>query len=370
MSDLTLLTPTALGAIEMPNRVVMAPLTRNRAIDRVPGDLQVEYYRQRAGAGLVITEATSVSPQGVGYEATPGIWSDEQVAGWRRVTDAVHEQGGRIVCQLWHVGRVSHESFFTDDDGPVAPSPVNAGAQTFVDGAMVATADPRALTVEEIPGVVDQFRHATRQARAAGFDGVEVHGANGYLLEQFLASGSNERDDHYGGSPDNRARFLAEVVDAVVEGWSADRVGLRLSLGNGTFGATEDEPLPVLRAVAEAIASHGLAYVHVIEAFARTPEGTRYEDDERTALLRAHAGAPVIVNGGFDRAHGEAALTEGRATAVVYGKPFISNPDLVERFRVGAELASWDEATFYGGDAEGYTDYPTLAEQGARSDAA
>jgi N-ethylmaleimide reductase len=363
MADLQLLTPTELGALELPNRVVMAPLTRNRAGEgRVPTDLHVEYYRQRASAGLVVTEATVVSPQAVGYDRTPGIWNDEQVAAWKRVTDAVHEDGGRIVLQLWHTGRVSHTAFH-DGEPPVSSTDQQAEAQVFADGGMVEASKPRRLRTDELPGIVEDFAAATRNAREAGFDGVEVHAGNGYLLEQFLAAGVNDRDDEYGGSPQARAKFPLEVVQAVVDAWSADRVGLRLSLGNGTFDAADDDPIPTLREVADGVAPLGLAYVHLIEEFSRSAEGTEsFEEDPRTTLLREQANAPVLVNGGYDRATGESAIQNGRATAVVYGKPFISNPDLVERFQRDAELNEWDESTFYGGGAEGYTDYPTLDE--------
>jgi len=365
VSDLQLLTQTELGAIPLANRVVMAPLTRNRTPDRVPSDAQVEYYRQRAGAGLIISEATVVSPQGIGYDATPGIWNDEQVAGWRRVTDAVHEAGGRMVLQLWHVGRVSHVDLH-DGEAPVSSTDRNAGGRVFVGGEFAETSDPRRLRDDELPGIVDDFAAATRRARDAGFDGVEVHAANGYLLEQFLASGSNDREGPYGGSVEGRVRFPLEVTRAVVDAWSADRVGIRLSLGNGSSGASEPEPLPVLGALADGLAPLGLAYVHLIEQFSRSPQGVdAYDDDPRGELLRERAGAPLLVNGGYDHATGEAALGAGRAAAVVYGKPFISNPDLVERFRAGAELAPWDKDTFYGGGAQGYTDQPTLGGEAA-----
>ena len=365
MADLQLLTPTELGAIELRNRVVMAPLTRNRTPDRVPTDLQVEYYRQRADAGMIVTEATVVAPDAVGYDATPGIWSDDQVEAWKRVTDAVHDEGGRIVVQLWHTGRVSHELFF-DGDAPVSSSAKQADAQVFAGGEMREPSPPRALEVDELPGIVEDFARAARNARRAGFDGVEVHAANGYLLEQFLAAGVNDRDDEYGGSPAARARFPLEVIEAVVDAWDAERVGVRLSLGNGTFGAADDDPLPTLAALADGLAPHGLAYVHLVEEFVRDAEGIEeFDEDPRTTLLRERANAPVLVNGGYDRATGEAALEDGRASAVVFGKPFISNPDLVTRFERDAELNDWDESTFYGGGAEGYTDYPTLEAQDA-----
>ena len=363
MADLQLLTPTELGAIELRNRVVMAPLTRNRTPERVPTDLQVEYYRQRAGAGLIVTEATVVSPTAVGYDATPGIWSDEQVEAWKRVTDAVHDEGGKIVVQLWHTGRVSHELFF-DGDAPVSSTDRAAeNAQVFAGGEMRAPSTPRRLETDELPGIAEDFARATRNARRAGFDGVEVHAANGYLLEQFLAAGVNDRDDQYGGSPEARAAFPLEVVRAVVDAWDAEHVGVRLSLGNDTFGAVDDDPLPTLAAFADGIAPLRLAYVHLVEEFVRDAEGVEaFDEDERTTLLRDRANAPVLVNGGYDVETGESAIDNGRATAVVYGKPFISNPDLVTRFAQGADLNEWDESTFYGGGAEGYTDYPTLEQ--------
>ena len=352
MADLQLLTPTELGAIELRNRVVMAPLTRNRTPERVPTDLQVEYYRQRAGAGMIVTEATVVAPDAVGYDATPGVWSDEQVAAWKQVTDAVHAEGGKIVVQLWHTGRVSHELFF-DGEPPVSSSAKQAEAQVFAGGEMREPSTPRALRADELPGIVEDFARATRNARAAGFDGVEVHAANGYLLEQFLAAGVNDRD-----------RFPLEVISAVVDAWDAAHVGVRLSLGNGTFGATDEDPLPTLTEVADGIAPLGLAYVHFIEEFVRSADGVeQFDEDPRTTLLRERANAPVLVNGGYDRETGEAAIGNGRATAVVYGKPFIANPDLVARFDQGADLNDWDESTFYGGGAEGYTDYPSLGER-------
>lgn len=360
MSDLQLLTPTELGAIELRNRVVMAPLTRNRAAGRVPGDLQVEYYRQRAGAGLVITEATVVSSQGVGYVDTPGLHTAEQVAGWRRVTEAVHAEGGRIVVQLWHVGRVSHERFH-DGRPPVSSTDRPADARVFVDGEFTPASTPRRLDADELPGIVQDYADATRLARDAGFDGVEVHAANGYLLEQFLAAGVNDRTDDYGGSPEARTRFPMEVVRAVVDAWSADRTGIRLSLGNGTFGAQDADPLPTLRVLADQLAPFGLAYTHLIEQFVRNPKGVEaYDLDPRATLLRDVVGAPVMVNGGYDRGTGEAALAAGTADVVAYGKPWISNPDLVERFRRDAPVAPWDADSFYGGDEHGYVDYPTL----------
>lgn len=333
----------------------MAPLTRNRAAaGRVPSPLAAEYYAQRAGFGLLITEATVVSGQGVGYIDTPGLYSDAQVAGWRAVTDAVHAAGGRIVAQLWHVGRVSHTDFH-DGNPPVAPTTANANSQSFTADGFVDTSDPRALETEEIPGIAADFAAATRRARAAGFDGVEVHGANGYLLEQFLAGDVNTREDRYGG-PDvaDRSRFLLEVPDAVAAQWSADRVGLRLSLGNGTADATDPDPAGVLAHVARELEARGLAYVHLVEGL---------PDQAQVTAIR-HGGwtGPVILNGGYDLERGAATVEDGTADAIAYGRLAIANPDLVTRFQSGAALNEPDQATFYGGGAEGYTDYPTLAD--------
>lgn len=366
MSDLTLLTPTTLGSIELPNRVVMAPLTRDRADDhRAVGELQVEYYTQRAAAGLIISEATHIAPTAVGnYGNTPGIWSQGQVAGWRSVTDAVHAAGGRMICQLWHCGRVSHVDVQPGGAAPLSSTDRPTGLEVRVPGhdGKVPTSTPRRLRADELPGLVEQYVTATRNARSAGFDGVEVHAANGYLLEQFLAADVNDRDDAYGGSPENRARLLLEVLDAVIAEWEPGRVGLRLSLGNGTFNATDPDPEPVLRIVAEHLSGRGFAYVHLIEQFVRDAAGAEaYEDDPRTELLRELAGTPMMVNGGYDRATGESALRLGHADVVAYGKPYIPNPDLVERFAAGAALAAWSPETFYGGGREGYTDFPTMA---------
>ncbi|WP_108665289.1 alkene reductase [Euzebya rosea] len=348
-----LLKPLSLGAINAANRVVMAPLTRNRAGEgRVPTDLHVEYYRQRAGFGAIVTEATVVSPQGVGYIDTPGLYTDEQVSAWRRVTDAVHDAGGTIIVQLWHVGRVSHTDFH-DGRAPVAPTGANAEAMTFTTDGFVPTSDPRALRTDEIAGIVDDFAAAARRADEAGFDGVEIHGANGYLIEQFLASGVNDRTDRYGGgSITDRARFALQVVDAVSEVVGTSRTGIRLSLGNGTSNAVEPDPAPTLSYLGGQLAERGIAFVHVVEGL---------PDHVQVAALRDGGwDGPVVLNGGYDLERGVATVEAGTADAIAYGRLAIANPDLPTRFERGAELNAPDSDTFYGGGAEGYTDYPFL----------
>ena len=357
MTTSPLLRPVTVGSLSLPNRVVMAPLTRNRAGQaRVPTAMNAEYYRQRAGAGLIVSEATAVSPQGVGYIDTPGLWSDDQVRGWTAVTEAVHAGGGRIVAQLWHVGRISHTSFH-DGRPPVSATDRWAEAMTFTEKGFEPTSAPRRLATDELPGVVADYAAATGRARDAGFDGVEVHAANGYLLEQFLASAVNDRTDGYGGSVEGRSRLLLEVVDATVAAWgSPDRVGVRLSLGNGTAGAEDEDPATVLRHLGEQLQARDLAYVHYVEA--RDAAGARRTD--LTEALRRGWHGPFVLAGGFDRAEAEEAVARGRGDAVAFGRSFLANPDLPERFRVGAELNVADKATFYGGGAAGYTDYPFL----------
>jgi N-ethylmaleimide reductase len=357
-----LFSSTSFGGLALGNRVVMAPMTRSRAGEgNVPHDLNAEYYRQRAGAGLIITEASQVTPQGVGYIDTPGIHTDAQVEGWKLVTDAVHQAGGQIVLQLWHVGRVSHP-YFHGGALPVAPSAIAPeDTQVFTPDGMQPAPTPRALKTEEIAGVVDAFVMGTRMARQAGFDGVEVHGANGYLLEQFLFSGSNTRDDAYGGSLENRARLLLEVVDAVSSAWSPDRVGVRLSPRAVFNGARDDNREETATYVAQHLSPRGLAYLHVID-----PIGGGMADasvGERIApLVREHYTGNLILNGGYDKASAQQALDEGLADAVAFGVPYIANPDLVERMKRDAPLAQPNPETFYGGGAEGYTDYPTLEQ--------
>lgn len=364
----TLFEPVQAGDLKLPNRVVMAPLTRNRAPGAQPNALMARYYAQRAGAGLQITEATPVSHQGQGYADVPGLYSDAQATGWRQVTDAVHAQGGRLVVQLWHVGRISHVSLQPGGGAPVAPSAIAAQAKTYVIedgvGRFVPVSTPRALDITELPGLVDDYRRAARAARGpAGFDGVEVHAANGYLLDQFLKRGANQRTDAYGGSIENRARLLLEVMQAVVAEVGGGRTGIRLAPVTTSNGIHDPEPQPLFEHVVRALAPLGLAYLHVVEGATggtREVEGRPFDYE---ALRRAYRDAggrgAWMVNNGYDAALAGQVLSHG-ADLVAFGRPFIANPDLVERLRRGAPLNPPDVATFYGGGEKGYTDYPTL----------
>jgi N-ethylmaleimide reductase len=342
-----------LGDLTLKNRIVMAPMTRSRAVDgNVPNPLAVTYYAQRASAGLIVTEATQVSPQGVGYIRTPGIHSDAQVAGWRTVTDAVHAAGGKIFAQLWHVGRISHPDFH-GGALPVAPSAVAASGTVFTGAGPKPMVTPRALTLAELPGIVAQFRAGAENAKRAGFDGVEIHGANGYLLDQFTRDGTNQRTDAYGGSVENRVRLPLEVVDAVVGVWGPARVGYRVS-PNGAFNAMSDsDPQRTFAHLAGELDRRGIGYLHAVDPLA--------DGDKRLSpLLRRIFSGAYIVNGGFDLAAANAALSHG-ADLVAFGVPFLANPDLPERLRRGAALNAPDQATFYAGEERGYVDYPGLA---------
>ncbi|MBB4063432.1 alkene reductase [Gellertiella hungarica] len=368
--------PAQIGAIPVKNRIAMAPLTRNRSPHAVPNDLNVEYYRQRAGAGLIITEATPVSHQGQGYADVPGLYLPESLAGWKKVTDAVHEAGGRIVVQMWHVGRISHTSLQPDGGQPVAPSAITAKSKTFIydesgAGQFVPTSEPRALELSEIPGIVEDYRKAARAAIDAGFDGVEVHAANGYLIDQFLRNGTNKRTDAYGGSIENRTRFLKEVLDAVTAEIGAERTGIRISPVTPANDASDSDPQPLFTRVVEILAGYDLAYVHVIEgatggdrAFS---QGAKAFDWAalRAAYQKAGGKAAWMVNNGYDKALAEKVVDNGEADLVAFGRPFIANPDLVERLKSGAPLNKPDQATFYGGGATGYTDYPVMENENA-----
>ncbi|MGF1563317.1 MAG: alkene reductase [Geminicoccaceae bacterium] len=359
-----LFTPVRLGSLEVPHRVLMAPLTRNRAhSDGTPHELAVTYYRQRASAGLIITEATQISAMGKGYIDTPGIHNDAQGAAWKQVTDAVHEAGGRILVQLWHVGRISHVSLLPDGELPVAPSAIRAEAQTYGPEGFVDCSMPRALASDEIPALIDEYRHATRLAMAAGFDGVEVHSANGYLLDQFLHANANQRTDAYGGSAENRARLTIEVTRAVAEIIGADKVGVRLS-PTGRFNDMDPSgEEPTFAAAVDGLNDLGLAYLHVVEQF----PGAKVSDVDIAVLDRLHdrwRGA-YIANGDFDTARANDWIGRKRADAIAFGRTFLANPDLPERLRQGAPLNEPDHATFYGGDHRGYTDYPFLEEVAA-----
>lgn len=353
-----LFTPIKLGRNELRNRIVMAPLTRNRAGEgNVPQALNIKYYEQRASAGLIITEATPISEMGHGYPATPGIHSDAQVAGWKQVVDAVHAKGGKIFLQLWQVGRISHPSLLPGNALPVAPSAIKPAGQAITYTGLQDFVTPRALATEEIPGLIDDFRKAAENALAAGFDGVEVHGANGYLLDQFLRDSTNKRTDQYGGSIANRTRLLLEVVSAVSKVWGSDRVGVRISPINPFNDIRDSHPQALFNHVADALGPFGLAYLHVIEVGIAGEALQGFDFDE---LRRAYRGN-YMANGGYDKARGNAAIASGHADCVAYGVPFIANPDLVERFRIDAPLNPADQSTFYGGTDKGYTDYPAIA---------
>ncbi len=355
-----LFTPLQVGPYLLRTRIVMAPLTRSRANrGNVPHELNALYYAQRASAGLIVSEATQVVPEGQGYISTPGVYSDDQVQGWRQVTDAVHAAGGRIFLQLWHVGRVSNVEFQPNGVAPVAPSAIAAKGQTYTASGFVDLSMPRALTLEEIPGVIAGYRTGAANAMAAGFDGVEVHGANGYLIDQFLRDRSNHRTDAYGGTITNRMRFLLEVLDAVIDEVGADRVGLRISPENTANDIADSDPQTLFNAVASAISGKGLAYLHVIEGDMRAAPDTPRSNFDYAAIHKAFGGL-YIANLNFDKARANAAIAEGRVDMVAFGKLFIANPDLVTRFLLDAPLNKADAKTFYGGDQQGYTDYPVL----------
>jgi N-ethylmaleimide reductase len=358
----TLFDPIQVGAVEAPNRIFMAPLTRNRATPGTdaPHALNAEYYAQRATSGLLISEATQISPTAKGYAWTPGIYSPEQIEGWRLVTDAVHRAGGRIALQLWHVGRVSHTSLQPGGVAPVAPSVIRAETQTFIENppGFVDVSVPRALAADEIAGIVEDYAAATRNARAAGFDAVEIHAANGYLIQQFLSDAANKRTDRYGGSIENRARLLMEVVEAVTGAWEPARVGIRLSPWTGFASCRDSDPLATFGHVLDQLAPKGLAFLHMVEG----ETGGERAPDAEVAALKARWPGVYVANNGYDGALAARRIEAGLADAVAFGRPFIANPDLVARLRLGAPLNTPDQATFYGGDAAGYTDYPVLAQ--------
>jgi 2,4-dienoyl-CoA reductase-like NADH-dependent reductase (Old Yellow Enzyme family) len=366
----TLFDPLKLGALALPNRIIMAPLTRSRATPdgRVPTQLQADYYRQRASAGLIISEATSVSPMGVGYAATPGIWSDEQTEGWKAVTKAVHAAGGRMVLQLWHVGRIS-APLFLNGALPEAPSAVRPKGHVSLVRPEQEFVTPRALEISEIPGIIAAYKRGAENAMKAGFDGVHIHGANGYLLDQFLQDSTNQRTDQYGGSIENRARLMLEVTDACMGVWGADRVGMHLAPRMDSHDMGDSNRLGTFSHVARELGKRKIGWIAAREAL--IDENTKLVDSQGRPkevankesigpILKRIFGGPFIANEGFDQASAERALAEGRADAVAFGKLFIANPDLVERFARHAPLNPWNPATFYAGGAEGYTDYPSL----------
>ncbi|MDQ9171685.1 alkene reductase [Oxalobacteraceae bacterium R-40] len=351
--------PFKLGTLQLKNRIVMAPLTRSRADEgNVPSSMAPDYYSMRSDAGLIITEATQASAGGQGYVATPGIHSEQQIQGWKKVTDAVHRKGGLIFMQLWHVGRISHPDF-RNGETPVAPSAIAPrGVQTYTSKGFQAIPTPRALETREISAIVEEFRQGAMNAKAAGFDGVEVHGANGYLLDQFLEDGTNQRTDEYGGSIENRARLLLQVVSAVSEVWGSDRVGVRLSPGGSFNDMCDSNPQETFAYAVGELAKMNLAYLHLIEP--APSQGEHPLPDLSAKFFRPLFSGPIIVAGGYTLERANAAVEQGLADLVAFGQLFIANPDLVERFRRGAEFNPPDRDTFYGGGAKGYIDYPTL----------
>ena len=365
----SLFTPIQVGDINLANRIVMAPLTRNRAPDATPTPLMIEYYTQRATAGLIISEATAISQQGQGYSDVPGLYGSEQLDGWKKITDSVHQAGGKMIVQLWHVGRISHTDLQPDNGAPVAPSAITAKAKTVLikDGVptFVDTSEPRALSAEELPSLVHTFQAAARNAvETAGFDGVEIHAANGYLLDQFLKNGSNQRTDDHGGSIENRARLTLEIVRAVTDAIGGGRTGIRLSPVTPAGDVHDTDPQPLFEYVVRQLAALNLAFVHIIEGSTGGPREMADRPFDYAALKSAYriAGGKGawMVNNGYDKALAEKAAADG-ADLIAFGRPFIANPDLVRRLREDAPMNMPDQSSFYGGGAKGYTDYPTLA---------
>ncbi|MEV1025643.1 alkene reductase [Streptomyces sp. NPDC050264] len=360
----TLFEPVQLGALSLSNRIVMPPLTRSRALpDGRPGPSAKLYYTQRASAGLIVSEGTAISPEAIGNPNIPGLWNDAQVQAWKPVTDAVHDAGAAIVTQLWHTGRASHPSLQPGGKDPVAPSAIAITGLTFARDGRTPYVTPRALETEEIPRIVAQYGQAARNARAAGFDGVELHAANGYLIDQFLQDNTNQRTDRYGGSVENRARFLLEVLDALIEAVGAGRVGVRLSPSSTFQDMADSDPIALFGYVIDALAERDLAYLHLVEPgiFGDNSETTqRPADSIDSAWVRKRYPGRVIATGGYDRQRALDVVGDGNADAVAFGRAFIANPDLPQRLRTDAELNEADRATFYGGDDHGYTDYPSL----------
>jgi len=358
--------PLTMGSLTLPNRVLMSPLTRSRSSQPgdIPNDMNTQYYQQRASAGLILSEATQVSPQGKGYAFTPGIHSQEQIAGWKKITDAVHLAGGRIHMQLWHVGRISRPELQPNGQLPVAPSAIKPeGAKTYIsaDSGMVDVLEPRALETHEMAGIVEQYRQGALNAQKAGFDGVEVHAANGYLLEQFIKSGSNHRTDEYGGSLENRLRLPLMVIEAVIDVWGKDKVGVRVGPTGSFNGMHDDNPIETFTAFAKHLNDLGIAYLEVVEDSFQGNHASGRPENIIDAIRAAYKGT-YIANGAYTAEEARTRISEGRCDLVTFGRPFIANPDLPERFRQNAPLNEWDDSTFYGGSEHGYTDYPTLQE--------
>lgn len=361
MSKQPLLTKYNLSGIELANRIVMAPMTRSRAGDgNVATDLMAKYYKQRSSAGLIISEGTQISQQGIGYPWTPGIHTDAQVEGWKKVTNAVHEESGKIFAQLWHVGRVSHPRYH-DGKPPVAPSAVKPDGQIFTPDGMEDFVTPRALETDEIPGIVDDYSQAAHNAMEAGFDGVEIHGANGYLIDQFLKDGTNKRDDRYGGNLENRARFVIEVVEAVADAIGAEKTGIRFSPAGRNQGIIDSNPKETFGYLLKQLNKFNLAYIHLMEPMSDVSDLDNYPA-EVTKYFRTIYNGTIITNVAYDQNSGNKVIEEGIADLVAYGRPFIANPDLPARFAAGAELNKPDQSTFYGGGKEGYIDYPFMNE--------
>jgi N-ethylmaleimide reductase len=360
----TIFDSTRLGDFEVKNRIFMAPLTRNRAKDDgVHSDIAIEYYRQRATAGLIISEATQISAEGKGYIKTPGIYTEEQTEKWKEIVDAVHKEGGKIFMQLWHVGRISHTSLQPEGQKPLAPSAVRADTQTYTDDGYTETSEPKAMSEEDIKRTIDDYHHAAQCAKEAGFDGVEIHAANGYLIDQFLRDKTNKREDDYGGDIKNRARFLTEVLESVLDVWPAGRVGIRLS-PTGTFNDIDDsDPESLFSHVIDILNEHGIAYLHMVERFPGL--GADNEDLAILKKLREQWNGFYIANGDYDVLKAKTAFQSGYADAITFGRPYIANPDLPERMQKGAPLNEPDEDTFYGGGEKGYTDYPFLEKSQA-----
>lgn len=350
--------PLRVGAVELPHRIVMAPLTRARATDRVPNDVMAKYYRQRAGAALIISEATAISPQAYGWHGAPGIYTAEQVAGWRRITDGVHAAGGRIFIQLWHMGRVSHPDY-QNGSPPVGPSSIAAVGEAHTPAGKKPFVVPRELDTEEIVGIVNDFAQATRLACEAGFDGVEIHAANGYLIDQFLRDGSNRRNDQFGGSLENRFRFLSQILEAGAAAWSADRIGVRLSPTNSIYGMRDSDPVALFTYVADRLNDYGLAYVHTAEGI---QPGRMYNPDvpRVTPLMRQAYHGVLFANGGYEKQTAAEAIRGGAADAIAFGQAFIANPDLPVRLAMDAPLNEAHSESFYTGTTAGYIDYPAL----------
>ena len=358
MSTKDLFSPVTLGNITLQNRMVMAPMTRNRASQgNIPQDMNIEYYRQRASAGLIITEASQVSAEGVGYPATPGIYNDEQVAGWQKITESVHNEGGHIYLQLWFCGRISHPDLLPGNKMPVAPSAIKPEGEAVTFGGMKAYVEPHALEIEEIKGIVSQYKNAAYRAKQAGFDGVEIHAANGYLIDQFLRDGSNRRTDEYGGNEENRMRLLNEVIDVVLQSWNSQCVGIRLTPENSFNSMSDSNPQTHFNYFITQLNTRNLAYLHILEGdMTNAARNVDYR-----ALRDAYTGL-YMANNGYNKERAQTAINNGDSDLVAFGIPFLANPDLVYRYENNLPLNEADQVTFYGGDETGYTDYP-FAEQ-------